>query len=104
MMSNKSFSQLSKDTKIVAVTSGEIGGMNSMEPLCVAAKLGLPVVDADGMGRAFPELQMFLPFMKGELPYPMALADEKGGVEIAVHVDTAKNLEDYMRVVCVKQG
>lgn len=34
----------------------EAGGVNSMIPLVVALRLGLPVVDADGMGRAFPEL------------------------------------------------
>lgn len=34
----------------------EAGGMNSMMPLVVALRLGIPVIDADGMGRAFPEL------------------------------------------------
>lgn len=34
----------------------EAGGVNSMIPLVVGLRLGLPVVDADGMGRAFPEL------------------------------------------------
>ena len=38
--------------------SAEVGGMNSIEPLLVGARLGLPVIDADGMGRAFPELQV----------------------------------------------
>src|SRR5437660_2000951 len=36
----------------------ECGGINSTMPLVVGARLGLPVIDADGMGRAFPELQM----------------------------------------------
>ena len=36
----------------------ECGGINSMIPLLVAARRGLPVVDADGMGRAFPQLEM----------------------------------------------
>src|ERR1044071_3766993 len=40
------------------VIPGEIGGSNSMRPMIVAAQVGLPVVDGDGMGRAFPELQM----------------------------------------------
>ena len=44
--------------RVVAVMAGEIGGMNSMEPLIVAAQVGLPAVDCDGMGRAFPELQV----------------------------------------------
>ncbi len=36
----------------------EIGGMNSIEPMVTAARVGLPLLDADGMGRAFPELQV----------------------------------------------
>jgi DUF917 family protein len=39
------------------VLSCEIGGANGLEPLCIGARLGLPVIDADFMGRAFPELQ-----------------------------------------------
>lgn len=46
------------DAGIVALMSAEIGGSNAMEPLCVAASLGVPVLDCDGMGRAFPELQV----------------------------------------------
>ena len=29
-----------------------------MLPIAASARIGLPMVDADGMGRAFPELQM----------------------------------------------
>ena len=36
----------------------EEGGVNATLPLVVSALSGLPVIDADGMGRAFPELQM----------------------------------------------
>ena len=41
-----------------AVMSLEIGGGNAIQPFMAAALLGLPVVDADTMGRAFPEAQM----------------------------------------------
>lgn len=44
--------------RLVAIMSAEIGGLNAVEPLCVAAQMDLPVVDCDGMGRAFPELQV----------------------------------------------
>ncbi len=43
---------------IVGFASGEIGGCNSMEPLIYGGDLNLPVIDCDGMGRAFPELQV----------------------------------------------
>jgi DUF917 family protein len=58
----------------------EAGGVNSMIPFAAAATLGLPLIDADAMGRAFPELQMKLPGLVGIGTAPMALADEKGNV------------------------
>ena len=41
-----------------AVLCAEIGGLNALLPLVLGARCGLPVVDGDGMGRAFPQLQM----------------------------------------------
>ena len=41
--------------------SCEAGGLNSTTPFTVAAELGIPLVDGDMMGRAFPELQMCTP-------------------------------------------
>lgn len=43
---------------LYAVMSCEIGGGNGLEPLAIGARMGLPIVDADFMGRAFPELQV----------------------------------------------
>jgi DUF917 family protein len=65
----------------------EAGGVNSTFPLVAAAQLGLPVVDGDGMGRAFPELQMVLPTLSGIAGTPMSIADEKGNVGILTAVD-----------------
>lgn len=45
-----------KGKKITSLMSAEIGGMNSIAPLYTAAQLDLPLVDADGMGRAYPEV------------------------------------------------
>ena len=44
--------------RMSALISAEIGGANAMEPIITAAQSGLPVLDGDGMGRAFPEVQM----------------------------------------------
>ena len=60
----------------------EAGGINSMLPFVVAARTGLPLVDADGMGRAYPELQMFTGSLYGISATPMAIADDKGNVAI----------------------
>lgn len=67
----------------------EIGGLNSVVPFCLAARLGLPVVDADLMGRAFPELQMCLPGVFGIDCAPMAVADDKGNASIVEGVTNA---------------
>ena len=66
----------------------EAGGVNSMIPIAVAATLGLPIVDADGMGRAFPELQMVTPTIWGISATPLAMADDKGN---SVVMDTISN-------------
>ena len=56
----------------------EVGGFNSLIPILVAAQKGIPVVDCDAMGRAFPESQM-VTFYLDDLPSaPNTLADEKG--------------------------
>lgn len=63
--------------KITATMPIEAGGVNSLIPVALAATLGIPIVDADGMGRAFPELQMVTFFLDGINASPMVLADEK---------------------------
>ncbi len=55
---------------VTHVVPGEVGGSNSAIPLVVGAQSGLPVVDADGMGRAFPELQQTTFFIEGAAPSP----------------------------------
>jgi len=55
----------------------EVGGFNSLIPILVAAQKGIPVIDCDAMGRAFPESQM-VTFYLDDLPSaPNTLADEK---------------------------
>jgi len=44
------------DRKLTAVMAAEIGGANSVVPLIVGSRLGIPIVDADCMGRAYPEV------------------------------------------------
>lgn len=65
----------------------EAGGVNSTIPIVAAAQLGLPLVDGDGMGRAFPELQMVLPTLDGIAATPMSIADEKGNTGVLSTID-----------------
>ncbi|MBL1101491.1 DUF917 domain-containing protein [Streptomyces coffeae] len=65
----------------------EAGGINSLTPVVAAAQLGLPLIDADGMGRAFPELQMVLPTLIGVQATPTSITDEKGNHQIVAAID-----------------
>lgn len=89
--------------KIDALMPIEAGGVNSMMPIAAAARLGLPMVDADGMGRAFPELQMVTFTIGGCSATPMALVDEKGN---SVIFDTITNkwTEELARAVTMSCG
>ncbi|AIJ21380.1 DUF917 domain-containing protein [Amycolatopsis methanolica] len=73
--------------ELTHIACAEAGGVNSLIPVVAAAQLGLPLVDADGMGRAFPELQMVLPTLYGIRATPMSIADEKGNRGVLDTVD-----------------
>lgn len=101
----RSVRQLEKqlDRPITHIACAEVGGVNSTIPIAAAAALDLPLLDADGMGRAFPELQMVLPTLYGVGAAPLSLADDKGN---ACVLDTVTNLwaERIARVACVEMG
>src|SRR5216683_1529618 len=82
-----------------AVMSLEIGGGNGIQPLMAAAHLGLPVVDADLMGRAYPEAQMTSAAVGGLRPYPCALYDPRGLESIVTEVPNWKWMERVSRKV-----
>jgi DUF917 family protein len=87
-----------------AVMSLEIGGGNAIQPLLVAAMLDLPVVDADCMGRAFPEAQM-TSFAIGDLPmFPLTLADVRDNEVIVSRAASWSWMERISRRVCVAVG
>ena len=87
-----------------ALISNEIGGSNSVEPLIPAARAGLPVVDADGMGRAFPQFQMKTFFVYGVPCCPMSICDEKGNTVIIPETITPLWAERLARAITVQMG
>jgi uncharacterized protein len=89
--------------RAVALMSVEAGGINSTIPIVAAAELGLPLLDADGMGRAFPEIPMCSMSVRGVSATPMALADEKGNFGLIETVDNAWT-ERLSRTITVAMG
>ena len=86
-----------------ATMSIEAGGLNSVMPMYVASRLHLPMVDCDGMGRAFPELQMTLLTAYGITATPFAMSDERGNV-LLMNTVTNKWTETFARSIVVNMG
>jgi DUF917 family protein len=87
-----------------AVMSLEIGGGNGIQPFMAAAHLGLPVVDADTMGRAYPEAQMTSVAVGDLRPYPCVLYDPRGIEAVVTKVPSWKWMERASRKICVEMG
>lgn len=92
------------DCKIDALISSEIGGANAMEPMLTAAQAGIPVVDGDGMGRAFPEMQMCTWSIYGHKSTPAAMADEKDNVVVIRNTRDEFWVETIARATVVSMG
>ena len=89
--------------KASAILCIEAGGLNSTIPFIAAAQLNIPIVDADAMGRAFPQLQMVTLTMGGIGATPMALVDDKGN---GATFDTISNqwTERLARALTIEMG
>lgn len=86
-----------------AVMPIEVGGGNSMIPIATAALAGLPVVDGDAMGRAFPEAQMVTFHLAGYGPGATVMVDHHGNEVVSRPVDGAWS-ERIARAVTVEMG
>lgn len=87
-----------------AIIPMECGGLNSMVPLLVAARTGLPIVDGDGMGRAFPELQMETFGVYGVSGSPIAICNERKHVTLIDTGPDNHSMEWYARGVTIRMG
>lgn len=81
----------------------EAGGLNSCLPIMLAAQTGLPLIDGDGMGRAFPQLEMETFNVYGVDCCPVAVADEKGNLAL-VETRSAAQAEWVARGLTIRMG
>ncbi len=87
-----------------AIMSVEIGGSNALSSFLAAAVLNRPVVNADAMGRAYPEAQM-TSFAIGNLPmFPLSLVDVRDNEVIVTRAASWKWMERISRKVCTEVG
>ena len=87
-----------------AVMAGEVGAENGVLPFLVAALLDIPVVDADCMGRAFPEMQMSSFVIRGLPLYPFAMADIRDNEVMMLNAGGPLWVERINRRLCTEMG
>mgnify|MGYP001481506138 FL=1 len=96
----KAFKQLSRylGKKLELVIPFECGGVNSTVAYAIAGELGIPVVDVDGMNRAFPELHQTSWVANGSHASPAVSVDDRGNITI---IDTE---EDNLRAETIARS
>lgn len=90
--------------KFDAVMALEIGGGNGLQPLLISALTGLPVVDADTMGRAYPEAQMTSVAVAELKCYPFSMADIRDNEIIIPRAASWHWMEKISRKACTEIG
>ena len=89
--------------KITAIMPAEIGGSNGVSPAGWAARLGVALLDADGMGRAFPEATMISTNVAG-VPCDFAVLSDVVGNVVTLRTVDLSWLERHARAVTVAAG
>ncbi|GAA0631699.1 DUF917 domain-containing protein [Sporichthya brevicatena] len=72
---------------VVGVLPIQLGPVNALMPLVVAAQLGLPCLDVDGMRRTFPKLEMTVFALAGLPISPIILVDSAGSSAVLTAAD-----------------
>ena len=89
--------------RVAAMMAAEIGGANGLRPVAWAARAGLPLADADGMGRAFPEVFQVTMHLAGISPSPAVMTDDHGNLAVFNTV-SGQWLERLERATSVEFG
>ena len=89
--------------RVAALMASEIGGGNGVLPIAWAAGMRLPLVDADGMGRAFPEIPQVTMQLAGISPSPAVITDERGNL-IVLRTITGDWMERLERAAATEFG
>ncbi len=90
--------------RIGATVATELGGGNTAAAFSVAARLGLPAVDADGAGRSVPDLQHSTYFVAGVPIAPMGIANKYGDTALIPSVVDDFHAEALVRAMAVASG
>ena len=87
--------------KFSAVSSTELGALNTAEALHIACLLDIPLVDGDPAGRSVPELQHSTYYINNVPITPMGIASQFGDVTIISKVFDDLRAETLVRSLAV---
>ena len=90
--------------KVDYIIPFEIGGLNSPVIFSAAARLGIPCINGDGVGRSAPETHMTSFIGNGVDLYPMPLVDRYGNTSIVVKSEVSTYADEVGRFIVVKGG
>jgi DUF917 family protein len=90
--------------KVEYIIPFEVGGLNTPVIMTAAARLGIPMIDGDLIGRSTPETHMTAPIGNGVSLYPMPLIDAQGNFTIVMHSESPTYADEIGRFVVVKGG
>lgn len=74
--------------KVNYIVPFELGGLNTPVIMSLASRLGIPMLNADLLGRAAPETQMTSLIGLGVSLYPMVMLDGEGTTAFVEHADS----------------
>jgi DUF917 family protein len=87
-----------------AVMTAELGAEALAEAWIAAVDLDLPLIDADPVGRAVPQMQITLFNLAGVAPTPQAVVTEFGDRIIVADAATEERLEAMLRALACAGG
>jgi len=93
-----------KGRKLDYIIPFEVGGINTPVIMSLAARMGIPMIDGDGVGRSAPETNMTAFVGNGVSVYPMPLVDHYGNIVIVMDSDEPTYADEVGRFVVTKGG
>lgn len=93
-----------KGRKLDYIIPFEVGGLNTPVIMTLAARLGIPMINGDAVGRSAPETQMTSFIGHGISLNPMPLVDHQGNTIVVMNSNDSTYADEIGRFVVTKGG
>lgn len=102
----KAFKEMEKlkGRKLDYIIPFEVGGLNTPVIMTLAARLGIPMINGDAVGRSAPETQMTSFIGHGISLNPMPLVDQQGNTIVVMNANDTTYADEIGRFVVTKGG